>query len=92
MVKEDEKWKLEIRYDDYISPCCSAPPALEMDMSTVPYGGPSGRCMRCGDNCIFMIPCYNCGDEAKVTRTDNEMYCNDCNTWIDDMEKKSNAN
>ena len=79
-------WGNKDRYEEYISPCCSAPPALEMDMSTVPYGGPSGRCMRCGDNCIFMIPCYNCGDESKVIGKDTEMYCTDCNNWINSME------
>ena len=81
-------WSNKDRYEEYISPCCSAPPALEMDMSTVQYGGPSGRCIGCSDNCIFMIPCYNCGDESKVTGKDTEMYCKDCNDWINSMEKE----
>ena len=39
---------------EYISECCFAPPALELDMSSVPYGGPSGFCGRCLDNTIFI--------------------------------------
>ena len=39
--------------DLYISECCFAHPATELDMSTVNYGGPSGFCSRCHDNCIF---------------------------------------
>ena len=43
--------------ENYLSECCYAQPVLEMDMSTVKYGGPSGFCGRCYDNCIFFIPC-----------------------------------
>lgn len=46
--------------EEYVSECCDAPPAMEMDMSTVPYGGPSGFCGRCYDNCIFIK--LNCND------------------------------
>ena len=43
--------------DLYISECCFASPVdgLELDMSTVAYGGPSGFCGRCHDNCIFVL-------------------------------------
>ncbi len=70
---------------EYISECCSAPPAIEMDMSTVPYGGPSGFCAKCFDNCIFIKPCYNCGDSATILREDKEIYCVDCNDWIESL-------
>ena len=40
---------------EYISECCFAEPATELDMSSVPYGGPSGFCSRCLDNCIFVL-------------------------------------
>jgi len=39
----------------YISECCGAYPAIELDMSTIKYGGPSGFCGRCLDNCIFVL-------------------------------------
>jgi len=38
----------------WISECCYAYPLGELDMSSVPYGGPSGFCSRCHDNCIFI--------------------------------------
>ena len=38
----------------WISECCDAYPIGELDMSSVPYGGPSGFCGRCKDNCIFI--------------------------------------
>jgi len=41
--------------DLYISECCFASPIGELDMSTVAYGGPSGFCGRCHDNCIFVL-------------------------------------
>jgi|TARA_R110000824_G_scaffold130097_3_gene291760 hypothetical protein len=41
--------------DCYISECCFAYPAGELDMTTVKYGGPSGFCGRCWDNCIFVL-------------------------------------
>jgi hypothetical protein len=41
--------------DMYVSECCGAYPAIELDMSTVKYGGPSGFCGRCLDNCIFVL-------------------------------------
>lgn len=44
---------------EYISECCYAPPYasdyIGLDMSTVSYGGPSGFCSRCLDNCIFIL-------------------------------------
>jgi len=69
----------------YVSECCYAPPATELDMSSIPYGGPSGFCGRCFDNCIFIVPCYNCGDASLLMKSDNEYYCNDCSIWIDSM-------
>jgi len=40
--------------DDYwLSECCDARPIGEMDFSTWNYGGPSGFCGHCLDNCIF---------------------------------------
>jgi len=39
---------------EWLSECCDAPPyGIEIDESTIPYGGPSGFCNRCHDNCIF---------------------------------------
>jgi len=70
---------------EYISECCSASPAMEMDMSTVPYGGPSGFCAKCLDNCIFIRPCYNCGDNATILKDNKEMYCIDCSSWLDTL-------
>ena len=70
---------------EYISECCYASPVLEMDMSTVKYGGPTGFCSRCFDTCGFFVPCYNCGDGATVVKDDGEIYCTDCSTWIDSM-------
>ena len=46
----------DIPYEEWLSECCSALSVGEMDISTVDYGGPSGFCMRCGDNTIFMRP------------------------------------
>ena len=45
-------------YDETIweSECCFAEPYGELDMSTFEYGGPSGFCSRCYDNCIFYMP------------------------------------
>jgi len=40
---------------EYLSECCDSPPYGELDMSTVPYGGPSGFCNKCHDNCIFIL-------------------------------------
>ena len=41
---------------DWISECCEAVPlGGEVDESTIPYGGPSGFCSRCKDNCIFVL-------------------------------------
>ena len=39
----------------WVSECCDAESEGEMDMSTVNYGGPSGFCARCHDNCIFFV-------------------------------------
>lgn len=41
--------------EGYISECCFAYPIGELDMSTARYGGPSGFCGRCWDNCIFLV-------------------------------------
>ena len=43
-----------IRDISWVSECCDAVPLVELDMSTVPYGGPSGFCGSCRDNCIFV--------------------------------------
>ncbi len=40
--------------DFYLSECCFARPFGELDMSSARYGGPSGFCSRCLDNCIFL--------------------------------------
>jgi len=40
---------------EYLSECCDSPPHGELDMSTIPYGGPSGFCSNCHDNCIFIV-------------------------------------
>ena len=44
-------------FPEWLSECCSAPPieagGIGIDESTIPYGGPSGFCSRCHDNCIF---------------------------------------
>ncbi len=39
----------------WLSECCTANPIGELDMSSVPFGGPSGFCSRCHDNCIFIV-------------------------------------
>ena len=39
----------------WISECCSANPIGELDMSSIQFGGPSGFCGRCHDNCIFIV-------------------------------------
>ena len=40
---------------DWVSECCDANPMEDMlDMSTLPYGGPSGFCSTCHYNCIFL--------------------------------------
>lgn len=43
---------------DWRSQCCDAPPfyvegAIDLDESTIRYGGPSGFCSRCKDTVIF---------------------------------------
>ena len=43
---------------DWRSQCCDASPlyidgVVDIDESTIPYGGPSGYCSHCHDNCIF---------------------------------------
>ena len=38
----------------YLSECCDAPPIGELDMTTARFGGPSGFCGVCQDNCIFV--------------------------------------
>lgn len=39
---------------EWVSECCTAYPVGELDMSTTEYGGPSGFCGHCLDNCIFI--------------------------------------
>ena len=39
----------------WVSECCTAYPIGELDMSSIPFGGPSGFCGRCHDNCIFIV-------------------------------------
>jgi len=39
----------------WLSECCTASPIGELDMSSIPFGGPSGFCGRCHDNCIFIV-------------------------------------
>ena len=40
----------------WISECCGTSPLGDMlDESTIPYGGPSGFCSSCKDNCIFIL-------------------------------------
>ena len=48
-------------YVEWISECCDAGPISDLDMSTVLYGGPSGYCSVCKDNCIF-VPAEDPGD------------------------------
>ena len=68
--------------EEYISECCFAYPAGELDMSTVKYGGPSGFCGRCLDNCIFLpaMECSQCLGDGFVIN--EEMYpdvvCMEC--------------
>ena len=41
---------------DWISECCEARPLGDVvDESTIPFGGPSGFCSTCKDNCIFVL-------------------------------------
>jgi hypothetical protein len=41
---------------DWISECCEASPLGDvLDESTISYGGPSGFCSTCHDNCIFIL-------------------------------------
>ena len=39
----------------WVSECCTAYPIGELDMSSILFGGPSGFCGRCHDNCIFIV-------------------------------------
>ena len=39
----------------WVSECCTALPIGELDMSSISFGGPSGCCSRCQDNCIFIV-------------------------------------
>lgn len=51
-------WQLSKRRDvmEWFSECCEAVPMEDtLDESTIPYGGPSGFCSRCHDNCIFFV-------------------------------------
>ena len=41
---------------DWISECCEASPLGDvLDESTIPYGGPSGFCSTCKDNCRVVL-------------------------------------
>jgi len=51
----------ETGFVEWISECCDAEPISDLDMSTVRYGGPSGFCSVCKDNCIF-VPVEDPGD------------------------------
>ncbi len=51
-----DDWNDNTPYEEYISECCGAYPFGELDLSTVPYGGPSGFCGHCKDNAIFERP------------------------------------
>ena len=62
----------------YLSECCDSVPYGELDMSTVPYGGPSDFCSTCHDNCIFIpesvgTKCYHCQD---LDDTDDFIWAN----------------
>ena len=72
-------------YIDFVSECCYRGPATELDMSSMKYGGPSGFCGKCLDNCIFIVQCHNCGDNAVLTRKDFDQYCQKCNDWIESL-------
>ena len=47
----------EICEPDWRSQCCDAPPyvakGIDIDESTIRYGGPSGVCSRCKDTTVF---------------------------------------
>ena len=38
---------------EWLSQCCDARAALEVDESTIPYGGATGFCSKCHDTCGF---------------------------------------
>jgi hypothetical protein len=38
---------------EWLSLCCDAMPAIEVDESTIPYGGPIGYCSHCEESCGF---------------------------------------
>lgn len=38
----------------WLSECCGKETAIELDMSTIPFGGPTGFCGRCHDNIGFI--------------------------------------
>jgi len=48
---------------DWRSQCCDAPPyiakGIDIDESTIRYGGPSGFCSRCKDTTVFEDARYN---------------------------------
>ena len=41
--------------NEWLSECCDAIPVGEVDEGTIPFGGASGFCSRCLDNCIFTV-------------------------------------
>jgi|TARA_R110002020_G_C16157929_1_gene763168 hypothetical protein len=55
--------------EGYVSECCFAYPAFELDMSSAEYGGPSGFCSRCQDNAIFLVE-----DSGEPFDTKEEKY------------------
>jgi hypothetical protein len=84
---------------DYLSECCDSPPYGELDMSTLSYGGPSGFCSTCYDNCIFKVAdakCYYCEnlddtDDFIWANVDGELhlFCWDCTDKIHKGEIES---
>jgi len=44
---------------EWVSQCCEAFPMGELDESTIKFGGPSGFCSNCHDNCTFMDSNFN---------------------------------
>jgi hypothetical protein len=64
--------------EEYVSECCFASPGWELDMSSAYISGPSGYCSRCQDNCIFFIPCRDCGTIEGAEKRTSSWVCKDC--------------
>jgi hypothetical protein len=46
----------EVVSKQWLSECCDATPVFkELDLSTIPFGGPTGFCSKCHDTCIFIV-------------------------------------